>query len=130
MFHVLYNVETGALLSISEDQLFTAGHPVQVKTFQGDPPDLTRVEWTPSIASFTPRPQHVLTKLEYLRRFTQEERIAIRAAAKQSAQLEDYLSMLELAQDVTLSDPDTQGAVQMLEHAGLIAPGRAAEILG
>ena len=70
------------------------------------------------------------TKLEYLRRFTQDERIAIRTAAKQVPQLEDYLALLELATEVRSDDPDIIAALQMLEGAGLIAAGRASEILG
>ena len=71
----------------------------------------------------------VWTKLEYLRRFTQAERIAIRTAAKTVAQLEDYLALLELADEVRSDDPDIVGALAMLEGAGLIGAGRAGEIL-
>lgn len=70
------------------------------------------------------------TKLEYLRRFTQDERIAIRVAAKQVPQLEDYLALLELASEVRSDDPDIVAALAMLEAAGLIGVGRATEILG
>ena len=71
----------------------------------------------------------VMTKLEYLRRFTQEERITIRTVAASNPVLADYMALLELAQEVDTNDPDTQAAVQMLEAAGLIAAGRGAEIL-
>jgi hypothetical protein len=71
----------------------------------------------------------VMTKLEYLRRFTQEERILIRTVAASNPVLADYMALLELAQEVDTNDPDTQAAVQMLEAAGLIAAGRGAEIL-
>lgn len=71
--------------------------------------------------------------VSYLRRFTQLERIAIREAAKTSAVLDDYLRLLDItiAQGgiVNLDDVDTVTAVNMLEQAGLIAAGRAAEIL-
>ena len=70
------------------------------------------------------------TKLEYLRRFTQAERIAIRETAKSVPALEDYLMLLELAEEVRSDDPDIAAALQMLEGAGLIGPGRANEILG
>jgi len=70
------------------------------------------------------------TKLEYLRRFTQDERMAIRATAKQVPQLEDYLALLELASEVRSDDPDIISALNMLEGAGLLAAGRAAVILG
>lgn len=69
----------------------------------------------------------------YLRRFTQEERIAIREAASQSAVLDDYLKLLDATIQqggiVDLDDEDTVAAVNLLEQAGLIAAGRAAEIL-
>ena len=71
--------------------------------------------------------------ISYLRRFTQAERIAIRSAAKQSMVLDDYLKLLDatISQGgiVNLDDQDTVAAVQMLEQSGLIAVGRAAEIL-
>ena len=70
-----------------------------------------------------------ITKLEYLRRFTTVERVTIRTASKSEPVLEDYLAMMELAGDIDLDDADTVGAVSMLEGAGLIATGRAAEIL-
>jgi hypothetical protein len=70
------------------------------------------------------------TKLEYLRRFTQDERIAIRAAAKSVPQLEDYLALMELAGEVRSDDPDIVTALAMLEAGGLIGTGRADQILG
>lgn len=79
--------------------------------------------------TIAPDPVRNVTKLEYLRRFTQAERVAIRTAAATNPVLADYLAMLELAQDVNLDDPDTVAAVQMLEVVGLIGAGRTAEIL-
>lgn len=70
-----------------------------------------------------------LTKLEFLHRFTAEERIVIRAAAAQSPAIADYMAMLDAAQDVDLTDARTIGGVQALEGAGLIGTGRAAQIL-
>ena len=77
----------------------------------------------------TPAQQRLITKLEYLRRFTTAERVAIRAAAAANPVLEDYLKLMELAQEINLDDADTVAAVQMLEQSGLIASGRATEVL-
>ena len=73
--------------------------------------------------------RRVLTKLEFLELFTPAERIAIRAARGQSPALDDYLYLLELAQEVNLDSPNTQGGVTMLEQAGILAVGRAEVIL-
>ena len=70
-----------------------------------------------------------ITKLEYLRRFTTVERVTIRTASKSEPVLEDYLAMLDLAQDINLDDLDTIAALAMLEAVGLLAAGRAAEIV-
>ena len=90
--------------------------------------DYQHTEWTPDAQPVAPT-SHTLTKLEYLRRFTVDERVAIRAAAAQNAVLADYLQLMELAQDINTGDPDTVAAVTMLEQAGLIATGRANEVL-
>lgn len=71
----------------------------------------------------------IWTKLEYLRRFTQAERIAIRTTTKTVPMLEDYMALLELASEVRSDDPDVIAALNMLEAGGLIGTGRAQEIL-
>jgi len=76
-----------------------------------------------------PAGPRLLTKVAYLKRFTQAERIGIREAAKVNAVVEDYVELLNLAQDVDLADPETIAGVQQLEAAGLLVTGRAAEIL-
>ncbi len=73
--------------------------------------------------------RRILTKLEYLRRFNQDERIAIRQAAESSPQLQDYLAMMELAEEIDTGDADTIDAVNMLEQVRLIGTGRANEVL-
>jgi hypothetical protein len=83
----------------------------------------------PSAPTDAPIVAMTWTKLEYLRRFTQAERIAIRGAAKVVPELEDYLQLLELASEVRSDDPDIASALAMLEGAGLIGAGRAQEIL-
>ena len=89
-------------------------------------------EWVPQAQgddSSPAAPLEPITKLAYLRRFMQAERIAIRTAAQSDAVLQDYLELLSLAEEVRLDDPDIIAAVNLLETAGLIAEGRAAEIL-
>jgi hypothetical protein len=95
-----------------------------------------------------PSPEPVrLTKLEFRDRFTVQEKVGIEFASLDApaAPLEDRLRSAQLrvfmddianatpdpdGRAINLGDPRTIAAVQMLEGAGLIAPGRAAEILG
>lgn len=68
-----------------------------------------------------------LTQLEFLRRFTAQERITIRASSDPI--IVDFLHLLNLAQDVRTDDADTSAGVNYLETMGLIDQGRAAQIL-
>jgi hypothetical protein len=72
---------------------------------------------------------YLLTKLQYMSRFTDAELAAIYTAAKASVQVEVWLDKFKLAQEIDLTDPQTIAGVQALEAAGLLAAGRAAEIL-
>lgn len=105
---------------------YSAAQAQEVNGF--DLVDYDHAEWHPDVPVVAPVIR-TLTKLEYLRRFTVEERVAIRAAAEQNQVLADYLQLMELAQDINTGDADTIAAVIMLEQAGLIAAGRAQEIL-
>lgn len=84
------------------------------------------------VVEFPPPPEPPrelqITKLQFLRLFTTGERIAIRASSDHV--IVDFLQLLDLAQDVRLDDPDTVQGLHYLESEGLIAAGRAAEILG
>lgn len=70
-----------------------------------------------------------MSKLDYLRLFTQEERIAIRAAGKINTVVEDYLHLLELTDEVNTGDAEVGEALAMMEAGGLLAAGRREEVL-
>jgi len=76
-----------------------------------------------------PPPVDELNKVDFLRLFTQAERIAIRQAAAGYPTLDDYQAMLEAATTVRLSDADMQRGVVLMEMGGLLGVGRAAQIL-
>lgn len=70
-----------------------------------------------------------ITKLAFKQRFTTEERIAIRTAASVNPIVYDFQDLVDSATYIDLERPDTVAAVNALEQYGLIAEGRAAEIL-
>lgn len=81
-----------------------------------------------------------LTKLQFRRLFSADEQKAIDRFNIQFESRSDLtdgqkdsvrsgLENFKVVQDVSLSDPATQQAVMTYEALGLIAPGRAAEIL-
>jgi hypothetical protein len=75
-----------------------------------------------------------LTQLEFMRRFTMDELDAVYGAAEsgtpETRRLRIGLEMLRMADFVSTADPLTTEFATTLEAAGLIATGRAAQILG
>lgn len=69
-----------------------------------------------------------LTRLEFLRRFTPQQRINIRAS--NDPVIQDGMGLLDLAQEVRVDDPDTQFFVGYLVQQGLITQADADRILG
>lgn len=70
-----------------------------------------------------------LTRLEFLRRFTDAEMQAILSAADTNAALKAALLKWQTADGIVLTDPQTIAGVQALEISGLLGEGRAAQIL-
>ena len=100
---LVYQYQADAQIEWSGMEFSTHDHTAQVEvTPEGD-----------IVGTVTGR---VMTKLEFLRRFTQEERVTIRTVAKSNVVLEDYMAMIDLAQEIDTSDADTAAGVNMLEQ--------------
>jgi hypothetical protein len=80
----------------------------------------------------TTEPRHI-TRLAFLNRFTDAEAISIDLASigatEQAAGLRRYMNKVNAATFIDLARPDTRAGVQALEAGGVLAAGRAAEIL-
>lgn len=70
-----------------------------------------------------------ISKREFLKKFTPEEYATIKAATAQSPQVDYFWQLFMLAEEVSLSHPETIQGITMLEQAGILGEGRAAEIL-
>ena len=84
-------------------------------------------------------PRHI-TRLAFLQRITMNEHVAIELASihdpasdtatqVRAATLRKMLQLVNAATWIDLDRPDTRGMVQQIEAMGLLAPGRALEIL-
>lgn len=75
-----------------------------------------------------------ITRLAFLSRFTDAEAIGIDLASSgatpQAAALRRYLNKVNAATYIDLAREDTQAGVRALETLGILAVGRADEILG
>lgn len=130
-YYITYNPAMGnALVGVTELSPENVPDGMLVKGRSGPMPDMVRMAYNPAVLDFCTKTDAVLTKREFIKKFTAAEYAGIKAAAAVNATLDYYWQMFMLAEDVTLSDPDTIAGVTMLEQFGLLAAGRAAEILG
>lgn len=65
---------------------------------------------------------------EFLRRFTVQERTAIRSRGKSDPVVEDFAEFVRLPGLINLDHPDTIAGLAYLETVGILAAGRSAQI--
>jgi len=70
-----------------------------------------------------------LSKLDFMNLFTNAELVSIYTAAKTDVAVEVWVKKMEAAQTINLFHQDTIDGVNALEANGLLAAGRAKEIL-
>lgn len=70
------------------------------------------------------------TALEYLRRFTAQERATLRSEAVSDPTLADFLMQLECAHEIVNTEQTTQDGMAYLVAHGHLTQARADEILG
>lgn len=122
----LYEVATGRLVSSTSLPVNNPPAGMAVKAS-----DRTGI-WNTSTLDFDPAPvpEASLERINFLRLFTRDERVAIRAAAKIDPVVEDFMDMLSAANLVRLGNADTIAGVNYMASQGLLTPQRAAEVLG
>jgi hypothetical protein len=134
-YYIAYNRNLGnVLVGVSGQEI----HPIDGVTVEirdGNMPDMSRWAWNAAILDFYEKPRRRLSKLELMNRFTDTELANIYSAAKSSVMVGVWMEKLNAASpeadgtSVDLEDPRTVAGIQSLEAGGLIAAGRAAEIL-
>ena len=69
----------------------------------------------------------MISKLDFLLRFTMQERVNIRSSTDPMAQ--DFMNILDLSQQIDLEDANIVVAINYLETNGILEEGRAQQIL-
>ena len=139
MIYCLYSSTTNALLGIYDVAPDPQGGQ-GVQALNREAPDFAREEWNPAVLDFFTKQTATLTHLEFRRRFTAAEQEAIdefnalfeshpALTTEQKRKVRTGLKNFESANGVTLTDSDIPGMLGLYTALGLLAPGRAAEIL-
>ena len=126
-YYVLYNKNTNHLIDVLESTITDIDEDLTLEIREGDIPDPLLYAQNTSTLNFEKKKKKIYSKLEFLSKFTLQERITARASADPI--VKDFLSLLDIAEFVNLEDITTIQAVNYLALQGIITEQRAQEIL-
>lgn len=131
---VTYRISDGELIDLSLNPPSIQGGNFSSLFFDSDIEyDLSNYDWDKINLTFVQKINisiRILTKLQFLSKFTLQERIAIREAAKTDPIVYDILELLNLSTEVNLDDPICIQSVQYFYSVNLLSNQRVSEILG
>ena len=134
MWYAIYRTVDGALVStgtsVAGDVELRAAGIAKVEL--GETWNRNGLTWDANRQTFVAAPSSPpasLSPLDFLRRFTVQERVAIRAAAATDPIIADFLDLLNRATEVHIDSPDTVAGVNYLVSIGLLSAARATEVL-
>lgn len=129
-YYAILHSATGNILGISSFQPLPDNIPneYEIKGFLGDFPRSLSL-WDSNLREFIKGgvDYYPLTKLQFLERFTTQERIAIRSSTDPI--VIDFMDLLTMSQEVDLINPSVTLGLQYLASINLIQSSRIAEIL-
>lgn len=131
MYYVITRNED-TLIGVTYDNAYLMNIPdSSIHEMDGAIPDLNVHRWDFQLGEFVRTEGvngvSVYSKLQFLSKFTINERIAIGASTNPVVQ--DIMKMFNLANYIDVDRQDTQQSVGYLAQVGLIQPSRVAEIL-
>ena len=131
---VTYRISDGELIDLSINPPEIQGGNFSSLFFDSDIGyNLIDYDWDKTSLTFIPKTNispRILTKLQFLSRFTLQERILIREASKTDPVIFDILELLNLATEINLDDITCIQSVQYFYSVNLLSFNRIAEILG
>lgn len=137
--YCLYNTATNALLGVSEEPFQPVDGQAAIGRNRGMP-DFGTEEWNTATLDFYTKPAVELTHYAFRKRFTPAEQELIDEfnatfeshpglTAEQKRKVRTGLKNFDSASGVVLSDPAIPAILGLYTLLGLLAEGRAAEIL-
>lgn len=138
-WYVVYEMGSGKLVALSQTISAVLPSGLNSKTIGTSEPDLSLVQWDPASLSFVPFvSQRVIAKGIFIQRLTLSERAPLFGYERNTApaftdpqkrNLEIFLRYITYLDTINLDDGAIQTGVNFLETVGIIAAGRAAQIL-
>lgn len=134
-YYVVYNQSSGHIIDLSESGPESIEPGQALKTFNEPVPNPITAKWNPvtleyDIKQLVTWETRMVTVYQFLNRLTAQERVTIKTVAKDNVALQDYLDMVNQAQEIDLNDPTLYGGLMFFVSLGLLDEYRITEILG
>ena len=126
---VLYSKASNCLLGVGLEAFSLEEGQEQKLIYRDTYPDFSKEFWNPATLGFFTKVDVPISKKDFIKKFTPEEYSSIKAATTVNSTLDYYWQLFMSSEFILLSDSDVIIGVNLLESVGLIAEGRAAEIL-
>lgn len=130
MAFITYDNSSGALIQVSDYELTLPNNGCLRAHHLSKAAIEAEYTWDPVEREFIANDFRIMTKLEFLRKFTMQERINIREAAKTDPVIFDGMELLNLASSVDRQDVDVIRLLTYFTDIGILAAGRKEEIVG
>jgi hypothetical protein len=125
-YYVVFEPSSGTLYGLTTIDGYVPPDQYILESREGDLPKSISL-WDTTSRSFN-SVNEAITKLQFLSRFTTEERIAIRQHAMTDPVIDDFLKLLDISQEVDVKSEMTQQGLQYLVYKGIILANRVSEI--
>jgi hypothetical protein len=127
-YYVAYDPNGGTLYGISSYEDVNVPPQYVREWREGDfPCDISN--WSTDTRDFM-KTYRVISKLDFLTRFTMQERLTIRTFQDTDSIIDDFMKILEISQEIDLGNPLTKQGLMYLVSVGAIQLSRVDEILG
>jgi len=128
-YYILANQFDGQLIQASTDFL-EQGPGQLIIVREGQIPDLEKFEWHNGSLAFIEKNQsRWMSQVRFLNRIKHDELVGIYTLAETDTNVKIWLDKFKMAKEIFLDDPEIQANLPLFELAGILKPGRAAEIL-
>ena len=134
---IIYTTATGAFFALTDNAIDPLPAGYAAKSIGNAKPDLDAYQWDASTLGLVPRtPARLVSKYVFIQRFTDAERRLLFGFSLDSTKTEAqrrlvhaFVQYLTFLDTINLDDTSISTSMQYLETAGVLAAGRAAQIL-
>jgi hypothetical protein len=125
-YFVIFEPSSGTFYGLSTFEPVGLSEQYKIEAREGYLPRDVSL-WDPASRSFV-KASITISRLQFLSRFTAQERIAIRQLAASDLVVDDFMKLLDISQDIDMSSEMVGNGLNYLLYKGILSAERVIEI--